>query len=126
MHGENENRRDSENGLSPENQQWLDALFQEQETFDITNLTEKQKRPVQPEAPAYTGHEPDSISPEDEELEKILAEDWDNITLPEEEDIADLEESLPQTDPELAEQADAPAPQQEKPYRRFRKRPPSP
>ena len=125
MHGENENRRDSENGLSPQNQQWLDALFREQEDFDITGITKKYEKPEEP-VPASNAHnqpKPEHISTEDEELEKILAEDWDNIILPEDKEIAAPEEAVIQANMDAPEQADAPATPQEKPYRRFRKRP---
>lgn len=101
----NDNRQVPENGLSPENQKWLDELFDAQETFDVLAAAEQvaQKKTPTPSAitkPEEITEEPVPESPvisspsaiADEELEQILSEDWDNITLPEESEYLPPEE----------------------------------
>lgn len=51
MDNGNDNRQKPDNGLSPENQKWLDDLFREQETFDVAGAAEQiaQKNDPEPE-----------------------------------------------------------------------------
>lgn len=103
MDNRNDNRQMPENGLSPENQKWLDELFHAQESFDFTSAAEQFADKEEPAAPAEPVEEPEApavsteetVVIEEEELEKILAEDWDHITLPDDmdEESADLSEA---------------------------------
>lgn len=115
-----DNRQQRENGLSAQNQKWLDELFHAQENFDV--LAAAQQVSSEAEEPAEIPQVviPEEIpeqTPEDfwdnlqekaeeasqvnEELEQILAEDWDNIALPEElpEDILPQEEVKNEVEP---------------------------
>lgn len=97
-------------GLNPENQKWLDDLFSHSEDVSANELAKQFKAPdvqeviEQPVVP----EEPEKV--DNDELEKILAEDWSSV--PEPEDLNDIEsyvaktvldESTPLSDDEAAE-----------------------
>ncbi len=95
-----DNRQTSDFGLSPENQKWLEEMMDSRETI-----------------PAEIAEEPTPAPAEslDAEVERILAENWDNITLPEE----PVREEVTK-EPEIADTAAKEEPQ-ETPVRRARK-----
>lgn len=115
-----DNRQQPQGGLSAENQKWLDELFQSQENFDILAAAEqaskKAEKPVEipqivipEEVPEEQPEDfwenlqekAEETAQVDEELEQILAEDWDNVALPEElpEDYLPREEAQPAPEP---------------------------
>ncbi len=129
MDNHNDNPQPADNGLSPENQKWLDDLFQSQENLDVASAAQQAtdhadtkiintadipaeepptEVPVQEAATLETeeAEAKEETKPvDDEELEKILSADWDNIVLPDENAKQEqVENSDPSPD---AEQSDS-------------------
>lgn len=100
MDNEKNNRRMSENGLSAENQKWLDELFRTQESFDIAGAAQqlaqnKAPEPVIPEPEPEPEPVSDTPTVDDRELEEILSADWDNFTLAEAPETVEQAEDSP-------------------------------
>ena len=102
-------------GLNPENQKWLDELFSSSEDVSANELAKQFKSPDIPEAveEPVVPEEPEGV--DNDELEKILAEDWSSV--PEPEDLNDIEsyvaktvldESAPLSDDDVTENEAAP------------------
>ena len=110
MDNKNDNRQDSFEDLSAQNRKWLE---------DLLNGT-AEPAPAEPEKPAVTEpEEPEVPQPEaqpakavetnDEELEKILAEDWSSVPDPEElpEEVQVFAEASGEVAPDTAEEVPA-------------------
>lgn len=101
MDNEKNPRQMSDNGLSADNQKWLDELFREQESFDIAGAAQQfaqdkapQPVPVIPEPEPEPEPVAETPSVDDRELDEILSADWDNITLTEEPEAAEEPEEI--------------------------------
>ena len=95
---DNENRHNTDNGLSRENQRWLDDLVSNSEaSLEASAAQLLKEQEAQAEAKAAAASQEDEIA-------EILATDWDNITLPKETKVQSTpvprqNQPAPKTDP---------------------------